>query len=121
MGDFPNKETQFSEGNQPDGRGRPKGTRNRATIAKEWLKALEATKNPITGTMESLSQEDIMTLALINKARKGDVSAYKALMDSCYGLAKQTLDNTSSDGTMSPVHLTAKELKAINEKLDAEV
>jgi len=34
---------------------------------------------------------------------------------------KHELDNTSSDGSMSPVHLTAKELKSINEKLDAEV
>jgi len=32
-----------------------------------------------------LSQEDIITLALIHKAKKGDVNAYKALMDSAYG------------------------------------
>jgi len=102
-------------------KGKPKGTRNRSTIVKEWLKALEETKNPITGNKEDLSQEDIMTLALINKARKGDVSAYKALMDSCYGLAKQTLDNTSSDGSMSPKSTIEFVLKSINEKLDAEV
>jgi hypothetical protein len=40
-----------------------------------------------------------MTLALINKARKGDVSAYKALMDSGYGSPKDSVDlNTTGEG-----------------------
>ena len=38
-----------------------------------------------------------MTLALINKARKGDVSAYKALMDSGYGNPKDSLDVTMAE------------------------
>ena len=80
-------------------KGKPKGTLNRSTIAKAWLTANESTKNPITGAKETLSQEDIMTLALINKARKGDVSAYKALMDSCYGMPKQTIDSNINDVT----------------------
>ena len=42
-------------------------------------------KNPITGTVETLSQADIMTLAIISKARKGDVAAFRELMDSGYG------------------------------------
>ena len=35
-----------------------------------------------------LSQEDMMTLALIYKAKKGDLNTYKALMDSAYGPIK---------------------------------
>ena len=36
-----------------------------------------------------------MTLSLIKKARNGDVNAYKALMDSAYGTAKDTVDINS--------------------------
>jgi hypothetical protein len=46
--------------------------------------------NPLTGIKELLSNEDIITLALINKAKKGDLNAYKALMDSAYGAVKQS-------------------------------
>tara|TARA_B110000967_G_C18825549_1_gene531150 strand:- start:193 stop:309 length:117 start_codon:yes stop_codon:yes gene_type:complete len=37
-----------------------------------------------------LSQEDI-NIALIDKVNKGDVNAYKALMDSAYGAVKQII------------------------------
>ena len=65
--------------------GRPKGSRNRSTIVREWLSVEQTIKNPITGEMEKLDQADMMTLALIGKARKGDVQAYKELMDSGFG------------------------------------
>ena len=53
--------------------------------------------NPLTGIKELLSNEDIITLALINKAKKGDVNAYKALMDSAYGAVKQSLELTEGE------------------------
>ena len=34
----------------------------------------------------------MITLALIHKAKNGDVNAYKALMDSAYGSVKQSLE-----------------------------
>ena len=37
MNKFPNKATQFSSENQPEKRGRPKGSRNVATVLKELL------------------------------------------------------------------------------------
>ena len=40
-----------------------------------------------------LSQEDI-NIALIDKVNKGDVNAYKALMDSAYGAVKQSIEVT---------------------------
>ena len=36
----------------------------------------------------------MITLALIHKAKKGDVNAYKALMDSAYGSVKQSVEVT---------------------------
>ena len=48
---------------------------------------------------EILTQEDVITLALIRKAMEGDVAAYKALLDSGYGTAKDTVDiNTNNAG-----------------------
>jgi len=75
-------------------KGKPKGTLNRSTIAKRWLEVMQDSKNPISGEIEKLSQADLMTLALIHKARKGDVSAYKQLMDSAFGLPQQNVNVT---------------------------
>ena len=70
-------------------KGRGKGVRNRATIVREWLMVEQKFKNPLTGQEEILSQADIMTLAVINKARKGDVVAFRELMDSGFGKNKE--------------------------------
>ena len=75
--------------------GKPKGTKNRSTIARKWLEVMQDTKNPITGELEKLSQEDLITLAMIHKARKGDVGAYKQLMDSGFGMPTQQIDVTT--------------------------
>ena len=39
----------------------------------------------------------MITLVLIHKAKKGDVNAYKALMDSAYGSVKQNLELTDAE------------------------
>ena len=77
-------------------KGRGKGVRNRATIVKEWLMVEQKVKNPLTGQEEILSQADIMTLAVINKARKGDVLAFRELMDSGFGKNKEIQEIQSS-------------------------
>ena len=75
---------------------KPKGTRNRSTIAREWLEVTQFITNPITGEKEKLEQQDIMTLGIIKKAREGDVNAYKALMDSAYGQPLQQIQQEVS-------------------------
>jgi hypothetical protein len=85
----------FKKGQSGNPAGRKKGSRNRKTIVKQWLDAEETIKNPITGDKEMLSQADIMTLALIKKARNGDVQAYKELMDSGFGKLIQGFDHTT--------------------------
>lgn len=93
------KKHEFKKGQSGNPKGRPVGTKNRSTIAKKWLEVNKKGKNPITGEDEYLTQEDIITLALIRKAMNGDVNAYKALMDSGYGTAKDTVDvNTNNVG-----------------------
>ena len=75
----------WKEGESGNPNGRPKGSRNRATIAKKWLEMARKLQNPLTGELESVSVEDEITLAQILKANKGDTNAYKALMDSAHG------------------------------------
>ena len=87
-------EPRWEKGESGNPAGRPKGSRNRSTIAKHWLDVNQSLKNPLTGIEETMSQEDLMTLALIKKAREGDVNAYKALMDSGYGSPIQQIDQT---------------------------
>lgn len=84
----------FKKGQSGNPKGRPRGTRNRATIVKKWLETSERVKNPVTGEMQRLQQQDIMTLALIKEARKGNVKAYTELMNSAYGKALETIEVT---------------------------
>jgi hypothetical protein len=97
MAGYKEIEPKWDKGQSGNPNGRPKGSRNRSTIARQWLEASEKFKNPLTQETQELSQEDIMTLALINKARKGDVNAYKALMDSGYGAPTQFVESENTN------------------------
>ena len=101
---MPNEENlkKFSAEYQPEKNGRPKGSRNRSTIARQWLETTQKAKNPITGVEETLSQEDLGTLAMVKKMRDGDVSAYKALMDSGYGAPVQQIEQTNIEQPLFP-------------------
>lgn len=99
----------FEKGLSGNPNGRPKGAKGRATIARYWLEINQKVKNPITGNEETMSQEDLMTLALIKKAREGDVNAYKALMDSGYGAPIQQIEQTQTNVDLS--ELTTDEIK----------
>ena len=94
------KPAQKGEVRNPNGR--PKGSKNRSTIARQWLEVNQSLKNPLTGEQETMSQEDLMTLALIKKAREGDVAAYKALMDSGYGAPLQQVEQTITELPLFP-------------------
>ena len=92
----------FPKGESGNPNGRPKGSKNRSTIARYWLEVQQSLKNPLTGQNETMSQEDLMTLALIKKAREGDVNAYKALMDSGYGAPVQEVTQTIIEQPLFP-------------------
>lgn len=87
----------FEKGKSGNPNGRPKGSRNRSTIVRQWLEVKETIKNPITQEMEELEQVDIITLGLIKKARKGDVQAFRELMDSGFGKILQEVHNVNSE------------------------
>lgn len=97
-----NLKPNWEQGESGNPAGRPKGAKGRATIAKYWLEVNQNLKNPLTGENQTMSQEDLMTLALIKKARDGDVNAYKSLMDSAYGAPTQQINQTFIEQPLFP-------------------
>ena len=90
----------FEEGKSGNPNGRPKGSKNRATVAKAMLAILEKGMHPITGEEMEFTQEELMTLAMIRKARRGDVQAYNAIMNSAHGLPKWGDEDGDKDETL---------------------
>jgi len=97
----------FKKGQSGNPKGRPKGTRNRSTIVQEWLECSEMITNPLTGKRQRLQQSDIITLALIKKARKGDVQAFKELMDSGYGKTLNQMDITTGGEQIQSIPISS--------------
>ena len=102
MANQDNLKPAWNKGESGNPNGRPKGIKNRSTIARQWLEVNQSLKNPLTGENETMSQEDLMTLAQIKKAREGDVAAYKALMDSGYGAPLQQIEQTILEQPLFP-------------------
>lgn len=99
----------YKKGESGNPKGYPTGKKNRSTVARYWMEVNQKLKNPLTGTDEIMSQEDLMTLALIKKAREGDVSAYRELMNSGYGAPVQQIEQTQTNIDLSD--LTTDEIK----------
>ena len=57
----------YKKGESGNPKGYPIGKKNRSTVARYWMEVNQKLKNPLTGTEETMSQEDLMTLALIKK------------------------------------------------------
>lgn len=105
------KKYEFKKGESGNPNGRPKGSRNRSTIAKKWLEVNQRAKNEVTGSIEDLTQEDLITLAQIKKAKDGDVAAYKALLDSAWGSPVQQVEQQQTNYDFT--NLSADEIREI--------
>src|SRR6187431_2985510 len=91
----------MSEDKTPAKRGRPLKERPKppsrkdmADNARFWLSLQTLATNPMTKKKELLSQLDLMTIKIINKAKAGNVNAYNALMDRAFGKPKQYTEST---------------------------
>ena len=92
---------QFKKGISGNPNGRPKGTKNRATIVREIFDSISVLDSFKLTELESrfphvkndMSIEYLMTLVQVNKAIfKEDTKAYKVLMDTMYGTPIRQLD-----------------------------
>jgi hypothetical protein len=102
MANEENLKKPWAKGQSGNPNGRPKGSKNRSTIAKKWLSTKKTIKNPITGETEELTQEDIMTLAMIRKSINGSESAYDKLLYSAYGHHVQQIEQTITEQPLFP-------------------
>jgi hypothetical protein len=81
-------------------KGKPKGTKNRSTILKKWLKVRVIIKDKSNPSLKDVkgTVEDQINLALINKAMKGDVQAIKEINDTIYGKISEKTELTGPGG-----------------------
>ena len=96
---------QFSPDYQPNNEGRPKGVKNRSTVARQILEMVavlpDATFDKIKEVFpdidKQMSAEQVATLVMLGTAiGKSDVNAYKAIMDSAYGMPKGEVEHTGA-------------------------
>lgn len=78
--------------------GRPVGAINRSTVLKRWMGVNTKVKNPITKETEVGTVEDLVMLALINKAMAGDVAAIREIQDTLHGKIPDKNELTGKDG-----------------------
>lgn len=72
--------------------GRPKGSLNRKTLFDKWSEVKSKTKNPLTQKVEGLTQDDLVVLSLLDKAKKGDIVAIREWLDSRFGKVKDIVE-----------------------------
>lgn len=75
----------FTKDNQPKNRGSRKGVPNRSTTLRKWLFDPVDIVNPGTLKKEKGTAEDEIMLALLRRARNGNIQAIKEILDTVYG------------------------------------
>lgn len=110
--------------------GRPKGSKNRATIARQILgmsatmpkEVFDRIKKIYPSVADTMTVEEVATLTLITRAiMNGDHRAYKAVMDSAYGQPKQVIETDDiTNKQKDPSEMTDEELDAELSRLDYE-
>jgi hypothetical protein len=103
----------FSSENQPKNRRSRKGVLNRSTVLKKWLYAEAQILNPGTFQKEKGTAEDEIILALLRRAKAGNVQAIKEVLDTVYGKQSNTNLNFTPEELQK---LTDEELDALSAK-----
>lgn len=78
--------------------GKKKGTRDRKSIVREMLASVDA---------DGISELDKIMLAIVRKAKTGDVPAFNALMDSGFGKITEQVENTHKFKRMDSIEVIA--------------
>lgn len=87
----------FKKGDDPrrNVTGKNRGIPNTKTRLERYLNIVQEVKNPVNGELEDFTVFEQMDLALIAKARKGDVRAYQAIIDRTEGKPNQYIEQTN--------------------------
>lgn len=73
--------TRWKPGQSGNPAGKPKGTEHSSTRLRRLLDAVQKAKHPVTKQEEEFTTLELMDAALIARAMKGDVQAYKEILD----------------------------------------
>lgn len=110
----------WKKGESGNPKGRPKGSLNSSTILNKFLSIVKKNvKNPITQEKEDMSVAEIMNLAIIAKASKGDVRAYREILDRLEGKVQQNFDHTSGGEKISTIDYSKLSMETLKEINDA--
>jgi len=85
----------FKKGKSGNPAGRPPGIPNTRTRLQRLLNITQNLTNPITGEVEGFTILEQLDLQQIIKARKGDLAAYKEIIDRLEGKAKEDKQETN--------------------------
>lgn len=98
----------FPKGQSGNPNGRPEGTKNRSTVLKELLEMVSEFTNPLTLTKQTADLETQVLIALVAKARRGDVTAIREILDTAYG---KVTDKQELSGAVDVNMLSVDEFK----------
>lgn len=90
---MPPKKTQFKPGQSGNPNGRPKGIPNAKTRYRRLLELTQKKTNPVTGEIEEFTVAEQMDMKIFDKALKGDLQAYREIMDRLEGKPSQFITN----------------------------
>lgn len=101
--------------NQPAGRGRRKGSRNRATIIKQWMNTkieIDNPENPNAGEKVTVTLYDAAALGLFEAAIGGSVAAFQEIQNTLFGKLADKQELTGKDG--GPI--TVKDIQKMSDE-----
>lgn len=81
------KVSQWKKGQSGNPKGKPTGE-HRSTVLKRLMSTKQDVKNPLTGKVEKLTIAEQMDIAIILKARSGDLNAYRIILEILEGKPK---------------------------------
>lgn len=89
----------FKPGQSGNPAGKKKGTKNTATILRKiWAAKMNGT-DPATGKMRKMSIGELASYAIAQKASKGDVIAYREILDRLDGKVVQPMEHAGAGGS----------------------
>lgn len=83
----------FQSGQSGNPNGRPKGIPNAKTRYRRLLELTQKKTNPVTGEIEEFTVAEQMDMKIFDKALKGDLQAYREIMDRLEGKPSQFITN----------------------------
>ncbi len=106
----------FRKGVSGNPKGRPKGIPNAATRYQRLLSIVSKAPNPITNHIEEFTQVELMDMRIMAKALKGDLAAYKEIMDRLEGRTIETVKMNSTANTKVIIHDEARNEASFNKQ-----